>query len=109
MLQRVDKVAYELKLPTELSSDHPVFHVSMLKKVIGDPKSIHPIEGLCVDENLSFEAISVESLDILVKKLRYKETTFVKVLWKNNLFEGATWEAVGFMRSCYPHFIANEV
>lgn len=41
-------MAYELKLPSELASVHPVFHVSMLKKCIGDPESILPIEGLCV-------------------------------------------------------------
>ena len=27
ILQRVGKVAYELKLPSELASVHPVFHV----------------------------------------------------------------------------------
>ena len=36
ILQRVGKVAYELKLPSELSSVHPVFHISMLKKCIGN-------------------------------------------------------------------------
>ena len=35
ILQRVDKVSYELKLPSELASVHPIFHVSMLKKCIG--------------------------------------------------------------------------
>ena len=46
--QRVDKVTYELRLPSELASIHPVFHVFMLKKCIGDPDSILPIEGLGV-------------------------------------------------------------
>ena len=53
LLQRVGKVSYELKLPSELASIHLVFHVSMLKKCIGDLESILPIEGLGVDENLS--------------------------------------------------------
>ena len=51
ILQRVDKVAYVLKLLSELASVHPVFHVSMLKKCIGDPESILPIEGPCVNDN----------------------------------------------------------
>ena len=55
VLQRVGKVAYELKWPSELSLVLPVFHVSMLKKCIGHPLSIIPIEGLGVDENLSYE------------------------------------------------------
>ena len=93
ILQRVGKVAYEFKLPSELSSVHPIFHVSMLKKCIGDPESILPIEGLAVKDNLSYEEVSVQILDRQVKKLRNKEVVFVKVLWKNHLVEGATWES----------------
>ena len=40
------EVAYKLALPVELASIHPVFHVSMLKKCLGDPASILPVEGL---------------------------------------------------------------
>ena len=61
--QTVGKVAYELKLPNELALVHLVFHDSMLKKCIGDPESILPIEGLGVEENLSYEEVLVEILD----------------------------------------------
>ena len=54
ILQRVDKAAYELRLPSELALVHPIFHVSMLKKCIGDIESILPIEGLGVRDNLSY-------------------------------------------------------
>ena len=43
VLQWFGKVAYELKLPSELASVHLVFHVTMLNKCIGDPISILPI------------------------------------------------------------------
>ena len=55
VFQRAGKVAYELRVPNKLASVHLVFHVSILKKCIGDPVSIIPIEGLGVDENLSYE------------------------------------------------------
>ena len=86
----VGKGAYDLKLPSELALIHPVFHVSMFKKFIGDPQSILHIEGLAMNDNLSYEEISVQILDRHVMKLRNKEVASVKVLWKNHLVEGAT-------------------
>ena len=103
ILKRVGKVAYELKLPIELAPVHPVFHISMLKKCIGDPVSILPLEGLGVNEKFSHEEVPVEILDRQVKKLRNKEVASVKVLWRNHLVEGATWEAEADMKSRYPH------
>ena len=62
ILQRIGKVAYQLRLPSELASVHPVFHVSMLKKCIGDPESIIPIEDLSVKDNLYYEEVPFKSL-----------------------------------------------
>ena len=67
ILQRVGEVAYELALPVELSFIHPVFHVSMLKKCLGDPASILPVEVLGVDEDLSYKEVPVEILERQVK------------------------------------------
>ncbi|WMV13835.1 hypothetical protein MTR67_007220 [Solanum verrucosum] len=39
ILRGIDKVAYELELPNELALVHPVFHVFVLKKCVGDPTS----------------------------------------------------------------------
>ena len=74
----------------------------MLKKCIGDPVSILPIEGLWVDENLSYEEALVEIRDRQVKKFRNKKVASLKVLWRNHLVEGVTWEAEDDMKSCYP-------
>ena len=90
VLKRVDNVYYELKLPNDLASVHPVFHVSMFKKCLGDQASILPVEGLGVDENLSYEEVPLEILDRQVKQLRNKEVVTVNVLWRNHLIEGKT-------------------
>lgn len=45
ILKRAGKVSYELKLPSELAPVHPVFHVCMLKKCVGDPLFIILVEG----------------------------------------------------------------
>ena len=52
-----------MALPAELASIHPVFHDSMVKKCLGDPTSILPVEGLGVDEDLSYEEVHVEIFD----------------------------------------------
>ena len=106
-MQSINKVSYELKLPSELASVHLVFHVSMLKKCIGDLESILPIEGLGVKDNLSYDEVPVQNLDRQVKKLRNKEVVSVKVLWKNHIVEDATWEAEVDMKYCYPHLFDN--
>ena len=107
ILRMVGKVSYELRLPSELASVHPVFHVSMLKKCIGDSESIIHIEGLGVQENISYEEVPVEIVNRQVVKLRNKEVASVKVLWKNHLVEGTTWEAEADMKSCYSHLFEN--
>ena len=108
ILSRVGKVAYEVELPSELSSVHPIFHVSMLRKHISDAVVVDSSVSADIQENLSFDEIPVEILDFSVRRLRNKEVPLVKVLWRNQSVEGATWEAEADMRSKYPHlFSAN--
>ncbi|WMV19098.1 hypothetical protein MTR67_012483 [Solanum verrucosum] len=80
ILRRVGNVACELDMPSELASVHPVFHISMLKKWVGDPTCIVSFQGLEVKENLSYEEVPIEILDRQVKRLRNKEVASVKVL-----------------------------
>ncbi|WMV50559.1 hypothetical protein MTR67_043944 [Solanum verrucosum] len=80
ILRCIGKVAYDLDLPNELASVHPVFHVSMLKKCVGDSTSIVSLEGLGVKKNLSYEEVPIKILDQQVRKLRNKEIASVKVL-----------------------------
>ncbi|WMV41798.1 hypothetical protein MTR67_035183 [Solanum verrucosum] len=77
----------------------------MLKKCIGDPVSILPLEGLGVDENFFYEEVPVEIFDWQVKRLRNKEVATIKVLWRNHLVKGAIWEAEADMKSRYPTLI----
>ncbi|XP_070023213.1 uncharacterized protein [Nicotiana sylvestris] len=72
IIQRIGQVAYKLEMPPEVSLVHPVFHVSMLKKVVGDPSTIVPVETIEVNEELSYEEAPVAILDRQVQKLRNK-------------------------------------
>ena len=90
----------------ELASVHQVFHVSMLMKSLGNLALILPVEGLGVNEDLSYQKVPDEILDRQVKRLRNKEIATVKVLWRNNLVEVAMWEFEADMRSRYPHLLS---
>ncbi|XP_070045280.1 uncharacterized protein [Nicotiana tomentosiformis] len=83
ILQKVGQVAYRLELPPKMSLVHQVFHVSILKKVVGDPSLIVPIDTNEVNEELSYEVISVSILDRQVQKLMNKGIASIKVLWQN--------------------------
>ncbi|WMV32575.1 hypothetical protein MTR67_025960 [Solanum verrucosum] len=61
--KRVGNVAYELELTQELAAVHPVFHISMLKKCMGDPSLIIPTEDIGIKDSLFDEEISVQILD----------------------------------------------
>ena len=102
ILQHEGKVAYELALLAELASIYQVFNVSMLRKCLGDPTSILPLEGLGVNEDLYYEEVPVDILDRHIKRLRNREITTMNVLLRNHLVKGATWEAEDDIRSPYP-------
>ncbi|XP_070015060.1 uncharacterized protein [Nicotiana sylvestris] len=103
IIQRISQVAYKLKMPPEMLLVHPVFHVSMLKKVVGDLSVIVPIEATEVNEELSYQEIPVAILDRQVRKLRTKEIASIKMLWWNQQVVEATWETEEEMRKKYPH------
>ncbi|CAN4081358.1 unnamed protein product [Withania somnifera] len=69
-IRRYDQMSYKLELPQELSTVHPIFHVSMLRRCIGDPSRITPIEDVQVIEDLTYKEIPISILDQQVKKLR---------------------------------------
>ena len=82
---------------------HHVFHISLLKKFLGDPASVVPLKSVVVKDSLSYEDVLVEILDLQFRRLRNKEIILVKVLWRSQSVEGATWEAEAAMKAKYPY------
>ena len=103
ILKRIGKVVYELELPTDLAAMHPVFHISLLKKCVGDPASIVQFESVAVKDCISYEDLPVQILDRQFRMLRNKEVASVKVLWRSKLVKKAIWEAEATMKATYPH------
>ncbi|XP_019262317.1 PREDICTED: uncharacterized protein LOC109240149 [Nicotiana attenuata] len=63
VIRKVGQVAYELDLHSDLESVHTVFHVSMLRKCIGDPSKIVSVDDVQVTEELSYEETPTAILD----------------------------------------------
>ena len=108
ILKRIVKVAYELELQVKLVAVNPVFHISLLKKCVGDPASIVPLKSVEVKDSLSYEDVPVEILEHQVKRLRNKEVSSVNVLWRSQPIEGATWEAEAVMKAKYPYLFPSD-
>lgn len=103
ILKRVDKVAYRLALPPELSHIHLMFHVSSLWKYRTDPSHVISYGPIQVIENLTYDGYPIEILDRRKKALIPKTISLVRVLWNNHDVEELTWETKDKMHQHYPH------
>ena len=55
-------MAYDLEFPAELAAVHPVFHIPLLKRCVGDPTYIVPLESVVVKDRLTYEEVPVDIL-----------------------------------------------
>ena len=108
VLERVGIVSYWLALPPSLSSVHDIFHASMLRKYTPDPTHIVDWDELVVDTNGTFEERPVCIMDSRDQVLRSKIVRLVKVLWRHQGVEEATWEREDTMRTAYPFLFWDE-
>lgn len=79
-LKHIGTVHYDLYFTNNLKLGHPIIHVSLLKKYVGDPTSIVSLKGMEIKKNILYEKVSVEILDRKVKKLRNIKVASLKVL-----------------------------
>ncbi|XP_021721534.1 uncharacterized protein LOC110689114 [Chenopodium quinoa] len=109
ILQRVGKVAYKLALPMEFEKMHDVFHISQLKKYVPSETHVLQPETIQLDESLTYEERPVKILDHKVRSTRNKDVKIVKVLWSNQEYEEAIWEAEEEMKNKYPELFDEYV
>ncbi|GJY88868.1 hypothetical protein Tco_0503496 [Tanacetum coccineum] len=109
ILERIDLVAYRLRLPEELSSVHDTFHVSNLKKCLADANLHVPLDEIKVDKTLHFVEEPVEIMDREIKKLKRRKIALVKVRWNSKRGPEFTWEHEDQMRIKYPQLFVDRV
>ena len=102
ILRRWGSVAYELALPPEHSSVHPVFHMSMLRKYLSDESHVLQPQVVKVDSQMSYIEEPIVVVDRQVRKLHLKEIPSVKVIWNHHSENKAIWELKKDMRRLYP-------
>eukprot|EP00253_Pinus_taeda_P029666 PITA_29666 len=91
ILARVGPVAYQLALPSHIRV-HNVFHVSVLKKYVYDPRHIISWQDIQVEPEGEFLVEPVNILDQRRVELRRKVISQVKVQWQHFGPEETTWE-----------------
>jgi hypothetical protein len=96
IMRRVGKVAYELEFP-EGRKIHNVFHVSCLKKAVG--QFISTSEELpLLDEEGQLELVLEEVLEFRERKLRSRVIKECFIIWRGLPVEDATWESEQVLR-----------
>ena len=99
-LQRVGTVAYKLELPEEAKL-HPVFHVSQLKKKLGEAAQVqHQVPSHYVEQILVPELM----LERRMMNMKGKAVTEVMIKWKNLSVEEASWERYWELVKRFPNF-----
>ncbi|RVW99491.1 Retrovirus-related Pol polyprotein from transposon 297 [Vitis vinifera] len=79
VLKRVDTLAYKVALSPSLSKIHNVFHVSTLRKYIYDPSHVVELEPIQIYEDLTYEEVPVQIVDVMDKVLRHAIVKLLKV------------------------------
>ncbi|GKA47464.1 putative reverse transcriptase domain-containing protein [Tanacetum coccineum] len=83
VIERVESVAYKLKLPQQLSRVHNTFHMLNLKKCLSDESLVILLEELRVDDKLHFMEELVEVMDRKIKQMRRSRIPIIKVRWNS--------------------------
>jgi len=105
VLQRIGSVAYRLDLPPE-ARIHPVFHVSCLKKKLG--QQITPLSTLPpVDVNGEIKPEPEQILERRSIKRNQRSLTEVLIKWKGAPSEENTWENYWKLCELYPHLVGK--
>eukprot|EP00253_Pinus_taeda_P017390 PITA_17390 len=105
ILARVGPVAYQLALPSHIRV-HNVFHVSVLKKYVYDPRHVIRWQEIQVEGEVLAEPLSI--LHRREVQLRKRVITQVKVQWRHFGPDEATWEDEELMRRAYPDLFGSE-
>ncbi|KAG6518817.1 hypothetical protein ZIOFF_022298 [Zingiber officinale] len=106
VMERIGPIAYRLELPRD-SKIHPVFHVSCLKKKLGDkftPQQHLP--EVNSDGEVKFQPYAI--LERRLVKKNNQATVELLIQWDNLSIDDATWELYDTIQEKFPEFIDKQ-
>lgn len=101
VLEKIGFVAYKLELP-ESSRVHPVFHVSQLKKAVGQAKVHRQLPQ--ITEQGTFDLSPLRQLDSRSIVKDHKVIHQLLIQWKGCSADEATWEDEDLLKINFPEF-----
>lgn len=99
MMERIGKVAYRLKLP-EGSRIHDVFHISQMKKAVGNHEVISALPPVCFTEACD----PVLPSEVLAKWYNVHGEMELLVTWKGKTQGDDSWLLESKFMSSFPSF-----
>ena len=108
VLERKGEVAYRLELPISLSGVHDVFHISQLKRCLQVPEEQASLDGVDVQEDLTYTEHPVKILETSERVTRNKRIKMCRVQWSHHSETVATWEREDELKKTYPDLFASQ-
>lgn len=96
-----------MDLPAALEGVHNVFHVFQLKKYLRVPTEKALLEGLDVQEDLTYRERPFRVFEEVERRTKNRVIKFLKVQWTNHIEDKATWERKDHLRADYPSFFSE--
>ena len=84
-----------------------MFYVSTLRKYVFDTSHVVELEPIQIFEDLTYEKVPVQIVDVMDKVLRHDVVKLVKVIWSNHSIQEATWELEEDMREKHPQLFQD--
>ncbi|XP_052169233.1 uncharacterized protein LOC127785943 [Oryza glaberrima] len=102
---RRGEVAYQFKLPEDLTDVHNVFHMSQLKKCLCVPEEQVLLGNIELEKNLTYKERPIRVLEEVGRQTRRKTIKFYKVQWSNHSEDEATWEREDHLCAEFPELL----
>ena len=84
VLEKVGTIPYKVALSPSPSKIHNAFHVSTLRKYIYDPSHVMELEPIQISEDMTYEEVPIQIVDVMNKVLCHAVVKLVKIQWCNH-------------------------